>query len=244
MDSSFSSAGNFESRAPVRPGLPQSISIVLASAALLLLSPVLLAVGIAVRLTSPGPALFRQKRLGLHGHEFVLLKFRSMRSDASGSALTSRGDPRVTPLGRWLRRTKADELPQLWNVACGHMAIVGPRPEVRQHADLSQPIWDYVLSVRPGITDPVTLWLKDEESLLASVDGDKDEFYRRHLQPMKLRGYVSYIAARDAMTDVRIIWATFLTALGRPIEHCRSIDDLALMDTAAARFSRNRTPPV
>lgn len=244
MDSSFSFAGSAGVRPPVRAGLPQIFSAILASAALLALSPILLAIGIAVRATSPGPALFRQKRLGLGGREFVLLKFRSMRNDASGSALTSGGDPRVTPLGRMLRRTKADELPQLWNVACGEMALVGPRPEVRQHADLSKPIWDYVLAVRPGITDPVTLWLKDEESLLASVDGDKDQFYREVLQPRKLRGYAVYIATRDAMTDVRIIWATLLAAIGRPVEHCQSVEDLALMDSAARKFAKSRTIPV
>jgi lipopolysaccharide/colanic/teichoic acid biosynthesis glycosyltransferase len=106
---------------------------------------------------------------------------------------------------------KVDELPQLWNVLKGEMSFVGPRPEIPALVDLTSAAWRRVLSVRPGITDPVALALKNEEALLAAVRGDRERFYRETLQPYKLRGYVDYIQKRTAWTDVAVIARTILS---------------------------------
>ena len=117
----------------------------------------------------------------------------------------------MTRVGRFLRRLKLDELPQLWNVLKGEMSFVGPRPEVPALVDLTSETWKRVLLVRPGITDPVSLSLKDEEALLAAVPGDRERFYRETLQPYKLKGYVDYIQKRTALTDVAVIARTILS---------------------------------
>jgi len=107
---------------------------------------------------------------------------------------------------------KLDELPQLWNVLRGEMSFVGPRPEVPAFVDLTSETWQRVLGVRPGITDPVALALKDEEALLAAVTGDRERFYRETLQPYKLRSYLEYLDKRSAWTDLYVIVRTVLAA--------------------------------
>src|SRR4051812_25918202 len=181
-----------------RVGLSHPAEAALAFIALVLSSPVFLAAAALVAATSPGPVLFRQTRVGLGGRPFTLLKLRTMRAGAEtpdGSQLTASGDARITPVGRWLRRFKLDELPQLWNVVRGDMSLVGPRPEVPRYVDAADPLWQSVLAARPGLTDPVTLRLRDEEALLASAD-DAERFYRERLLPWKLRGYRDYLARR------------------------------------------------
>jgi lipopolysaccharide/colanic/teichoic acid biosynthesis glycosyltransferase len=143
-------------------GLPRTAEICLALAGLLLLVPLLAALAVGVKASSHGPVLFRQKRIGRRGQEFVLYKFRSMRSDAGGLKLTAEDDRRLTRAGKWLRRYKLDELPQLWNVLRGEMSFVGPRPEVREYVDADDPLWQDILAVRPGITDPVALRLRND----------------------------------------------------------------------------------
>jgi lipopolysaccharide/colanic/teichoic acid biosynthesis glycosyltransferase len=192
------------------PGLPRSFEAVVSAAGLLVALPLLAVAAAAIRLTSRGPALFRQERVGRFGRPFFLLKLRTMRAE-DGPQVTASGDSRVTAVGRFLRRTKLDELPQLWNVVRGEMALVGPRPEVPALVDLASETWRRVLSVRPGITDPVALALKDEEALLATVAGDRERFYRATLQPYKLRGYTHYIQSRTAWTDLAVIARTILS---------------------------------
>ena len=114
----------------------------------------------------------------------------------------------MTQIGRLLRRTKIDELPELWNIVAGHMSFVGPRPEVPRYVDLDDSRWAAVLRARPGLTDPVTLRLRNEEELLAGIPGDREAFYRSRLQPYKLRGYVSYLETRDWRSDLRVLWET------------------------------------
>jgi lipopolysaccharide/colanic/teichoic acid biosynthesis glycosyltransferase len=126
--------------------------------------------------------------------------------------VTARGDDRITGIGRFLRRSKLDELPQLWNVVRGDLALVGPRPEVPRYVDLANPQWQEVLRVRPGITDPVTVALRDEETLLAGA-ADPERFYREELQPAKLRRYIEYLEARSAATDVHVLYRTVLAVL-------------------------------
>ncbi len=135
---------------------------------LLVLSPVLLLVAIAVKLSSRGPVLFRQQRVGLGGERFWMLKFRSMVENAEdlGLGVTRDGDPRITAVGRFLRKTKLDELPQLWNVLVGEMSFVGPRPEVPRYVAQYTPEQRRVLELKPGITDLATLEFRKEEEIL------------------------------------------------------------------------------
>jgi len=206
-------AGGFESTTP--GGLARGVEASLALAGLVAASPLLLLAGAAVAATSPGPVLFRQQRVGLGGRPFTLLKLRTMKVapiSPEGSQLTASGDSRITPVGRWLRRFKLDELPQLWNVVRGDMSLVGPRPEVPRYVDLADPLWRQVLSARPGLTDPVTLRLRDEEALLSGVE-DVEGFYRERLLPWKLRGYRDYLSRRSWISDLGVLGATALAVL-------------------------------
>jgi lipopolysaccharide/colanic/teichoic acid biosynthesis glycosyltransferase len=201
-------------------GLPRAVEATFACLGLAVSSPILLAAAGLIAATSPGPVLFKQQRVGLNGRPFTLLKLRTMRvargDTPEGSQLTARGDARITPVGRWLRRFKLDEIPQLWNVARGDMSLVGPRPEVPRYVDPENPLWRRVLSARPGLTDPVTLRLRDEEALLASVAAggdDPESFYRERLLPWKLRGYLDYLERRSWVTDLGVLGATALAVL-------------------------------
>lgn len=196
-----------------RSGLPRWVEAPVAAVGLLVSAPVLLGAALGVKLTSPGPALFRQERVGLHGRPFVLLKLRSMTTGAAGPGFTAGGDLRVTRWGRVLRATKLDELPELWNILVGEMSFVGPRPEVPRYVDPGDPAWRRVLEARPGLTDPVTLRLRNEEALLASVPGDRGRFYSEHLLPWKLRGYLDYLGRRTPWSDLGVLVRTVLAVL-------------------------------
>ena len=166
----------------IKPGLPHALESGLALWALAVVSPVVLGSMLAVKLTSPGPALFKQARVGQGGRTFTLVKLRTMRTDNAGIGVTAKGDARITPVGRVLRKSKLDELPELWNVVVGDLSLVGPRPEVPRYVNFDDVLWTRVLEARPGLTDPVTLRLRNEEELLASVDGDRERFYVDVLQ--------------------------------------------------------------
>ena len=200
----------------VRAGLPRLVEATVSLLGLVAISPILLPAMLAVRLSSPGPVFFRQQRVGRKGATFTLYKLRSMRVDAAGPAVTGREDSRITPVGLWLRKSKLDEFPQLWNVVRGDMSLVGPRPEVQRYTDLANPLWRGVLEARPGITDPLTLKLRDEESLLPADESERERFYLDTLQPLKLRGYLEYLGRRNAWTDVGVIIATVIGILRRP----------------------------
>ncbi len=191
--------------------LPRWIEVGVCLIALAFAVPLLLVSALAVALSSPGPVLFRHRRIGREGRPFEMLKFRTMRAGSNGPQVTAKRDPRVTAVGRVLRKTKLDELPELWNVVRGEMSLVGPRPEAAQYVDVSNPLWRAVLAARPGITDPMTLQLRNEEELLALAGSDPETFYRRYLLPYKLRGYRDYLSTRSWKSDVRVLW---LTALG------------------------------
>lgn len=196
-------------------GLPRPLEVIVAGGALLVLSPLLAAIALAVALSSRGGALFRQTRVGRGGALFTLYKFRTMRQ-GDGPRVTAGGDPRVTALGRLLRRTKLDELPELWNVLAGDLSFVGLRPEVPEYVDLEDELWRRALAVRPGLTSPVTLRLRDEEALLAEVEtDDRPRFYVEVLVPYKLRGTLEYLERRTAWSDLAVIART-LAAIVRP----------------------------
>lgn len=187
--------------------------MVLALGGLVVSSPLLFIAAVLIRSTSPGPVLFRQQRVGRFGKGFELLKFRSMRVENEGAQVTAKGDARVTRVGRLLRKSKLDELPELWNVARGDLSLVGPRPEVLKYVNLEDPLWRRVLEARPGITDPVTLRLRNEEELLASCEGDPERFYLNTLQPFKLLGYVQYLRKRTWRSDVKVLLGTVFAVI-------------------------------
>lgn len=189
-------------------GLPRALEIPLALVGFLLAAPVIGLAAVAVVVNSGLPFFFRQTRIGRDGVPFRLIKMRTMRSSTGSPHVTARGDPRVTSAGAVLRRMKIDELPELWNVLRGDMAFVGPRPEVPEYVDLSDPLWREVLRARPGLTDPMTLRLRDEEVLMAGITGDRDRFYRETLQPWKLRGYCEYLQRRNWRTDLSVLLQT------------------------------------
>lgn len=176
---------------------------------LLLLSPLLLAFAVAVAATSPGGAFFRQVRVGRGGREFRLLKFRSMRpgSEAKGQLTIGGRDPRITRVGFLLRKTKLDELPQLWNVLIGDMSVVGPRPEVPKYVALYTTEQRAVLSVRPGITGMASLDYIDENELLARA-ADPEQAYIHEVMPAKLALDLRYVREQSLLLDLRIILAT------------------------------------
>lgn len=196
-------------------GLPRPVEVAAALVGLAVTAPLLAVIALAVRLSSPGPVLFRQVRVGQHGRPFELCKFRTMRAGARGPGVTARDDARVTAIGRILRRTKLDELPELWNVVRGDMALVGPRPEVPVYVDPADPLWQEVLRARPGLTDPVSVRLRSEEEVIAQVTGDREAFYLRTLQPYKLRQSAAYLRERTPWRDLQILARTAL-AIVRP----------------------------
>lgn len=187
----------------------RSFDIVFAVVFLVLLSPLLLLFALAVALTSPGGAFFRQVRVGRHGREFRLLKFRSMRpgSEAQGQLTIGGRDPRITGVGYLLRKTKLDELPQLWNVLVGDMSVVGPRPEVPKYVALYNEEQRAVLSVRPGITGMASIDYIDENELLAKAT-DPERTYIEEVMPAKLALDLRYVREQSFALDLRIIMAT------------------------------------
>jgi lipopolysaccharide/colanic/teichoic acid biosynthesis glycosyltransferase len=181
--------------------------------ALVLLSPLFAVIALAVRLSSAGPVFHRGERIGRGGAPFRILKFRTMRANGGGPAITRRDDARVTPVGRLLRRSKLDELPQLVNVIRGEMSLVGPRPEAPEYVRLYTDDERRVLNVRPGLTSPASLRYRNEESLLAGDDWH--DRYVNEIMRDKLRDDLEYIARRTFFGDLRILFRTF-ASLFRP----------------------------
>lgn len=176
----------------------------LCALALVLLSPALFMIGATIFLESGWPVLFSQTRVGRSGKLFRLLKFRTMYQGMRGPLITARGDCRITRAGKVLRRLKLDELPQLWHVVRGQMSLVGPRPELPDFVDLSNPIWREVLRVRPGITDSVSLAYRNEEELLATVP-DPLRFYKQILLPEKLQRNLAHLGNRSLWNDMQVL---------------------------------------
>ena len=193
-------------------GLPRAAECVLAFTSIILLSPLLILCSLLVLISSTGPIFFRQTRVGRNGRLFKLFKFRTMRISTDGLLITAATDSRITPIGRFLRHWKLDELPELYNVLVGEMSFVGPRPEVPQFVDLSDPRWKFILNARPGITDPVTLTLRNEEAVLAEAE-DKERYYREVIQPYKLEGYIDYLEIKSVARDIGVILRTIKVML-------------------------------
>ena len=185
--------------------------------ALLLLAPLLLLLALWIKFDSPGPVLFRQERVGRHGLLFRIRKFRTMAVDAParGPQVTLADDPRITRVGRWLRRRRLDELPQLFDVLQGHMSLVGPRPEVpRFVAHYPSALRAAVLSLRPGLTDPAALAHLDEAALLADA-ADPEQVYIDRILPAKLRLQADYAASATLLSDLQVLLQTLARLLRR-----------------------------
>ena len=180
-------------------------------------SPLLLLIAAAIKLTSPGPVLYRGVRSGLHGRPFRILKFRTMVTHAEqlGGPTTGTNDPRVTRVGRFLRRTKLDELPQLWNVLIGEMSFVGPRPEVLEYARLYTGEAAIINDMRPGITDYASIEFADLDDRVGSVD--PDAYFRAHILPRKLELRIKYVREWSLRTDAALLAATARRVLQRVV---------------------------
>jgi lipopolysaccharide/colanic/teichoic acid biosynthesis glycosyltransferase len=184
--------------------------IIVSALLLVLFLPLLLIFAAGVKITSPGPVFFRQNRGGRGGKYFRILKFRSMtqKKESDGKDFDPGSNLRVTGFGRFLRKTKMDELPQLINVLKGEMSMVGPRPEVKAYIDLYPERWAKVLSVRPGITDPASIAFRNEENLLAKSN-DPELEYRNVILPRKLDIYEGYVDSISLLKDIRVLFTTF-----------------------------------
>ncbi|MDG2022496.1 MAG: sugar transferase [Phycisphaerales bacterium] len=192
----------------------RAFDLIVAALGLLVLSPLLAIIAALVSMTSAGGPFFRQTRIGRHRRPFKILKFRTMtvRPDAADGSFDAGDRCRVTRVGRILRRTKIDELPQLWNVLTGDMSLVGPRPEVPEWTKVYPEQWEIVLSVRPGITDPASIAFRDEESVLASAP-DPTKCYRNEILPRKLAVAAEYAVDHTLLGDISIILRTGLAVL-------------------------------
>jgi lipopolysaccharide/colanic/teichoic acid biosynthesis glycosyltransferase len=188
--------------------LKRLVDVLVAAGGLVGLAPLLAAIGAAIRLDSPGPMLYRAPRIGRGGTQFTMYKFRTMHVNRKdhGPLITPRGDPRVTRVGRVLRRTKLDELPQLWKALAGDMSLVGPRPEDPHYVGLYSPEQRRVLDVRPGITSLAAVRFRDEEQMLVGADWERT--YVSSVMPAKLRIDAYYVEHRSLRLDLQILWET------------------------------------
>ncbi len=179
---------------------------------LTVLSPVLLVVSVLVAVTSPGGVFFCQERVGKDGKPFRIFKFRSMRKDNAGLKITTGNDSRITPVGRFLRKSKIDELPQLINVLVGDMSFVGPRPEVADYVNLYTPYQRQVLLVRPGITGLASIRFRNENDLLTASD-DPNRTYVEQIMPRKIDLDLEYIPHASVFYDIKLIFQTFAVVI-------------------------------
>jgi lipopolysaccharide/colanic/teichoic acid biosynthesis glycosyltransferase len=196
----------------IRRGLYRLFDAACAAAGLVLLAPVLAALAMVVLWDDGRPVFYSQTRVGRRGKPFRIWKFRTMRANNQGRAITAAGDERVTRAGAVLRRCKLDELPQLFNVLKGDMSLVGPRPEVPEYVQFEAPIWQAVLQVRPGVTDLASLLYRDEEKLLGTA-GDPNVLYRETVLPAKLILNLWYLRYRTFWRDLRLILLTIRYSL-------------------------------
>ena len=181
---------------------------------LLLLCPIFACIAVVILLTDSRPIFFNQKRVGRNGKDFLLRKFRSMSvlKEAESGQFDAGNSSRVTSVGRLIRKTKLDELPQLWNVLKGDMSVVGPRPEIRKWVEAFPERWNEVLKVRPGITDPASIRFSNEEELLAQA-ADPETEYRKVILPQKLALYEEYVTSASFFGDLALIFRTILVVI-------------------------------
>lgn len=194
--------------------MKRPFDLTLAFLGIILLAPIFLVISLIILLSMPGPILFRQQRIGQSGRIFLFNKFRSMRvlKEASKGSFDAGSSARITPFGRFLRKTKLDELPQLFNVLVGDMSIVGPRPEVRQWTEVYPEKWKIVHTVKPGITDNASIRFRNEEEILAQSP-DPIKTYKEEILPKKLDLYIDYVHNHSFTGDMKIILKTIKAIL-------------------------------
>ena len=207
----------------VADGIPvglRALDLVIVLVALPLALPLALLLALAVYVDSPGPVLYRARRVGLGGRSFLMLKFRTMRQDVSGPPLSAAGDARYTPLGRRLAASRLDELPQLWNVVRGQMRLVGPRPELEEFVREFAEQYDAILSVAPGLTGPAQVehaW--DGDVLARAQEIERARVYRESILPLKLAIDVDYARRQSVRGDLLILARTALLPPRRAFQH-------------------------
>jgi len=191
--------------------MKRAFDIIIAASGLLILSPLFLLAAASIKVSSPGPVFFRQRRVGRGFRPFSIYKFRTMTHDAQarGPLITVGSDPRITPVGRFLRKTKFDELPQLVNVLKGDMSLVGPRPEIRQYVELFRRDYEEILKIRPGITDLASLKYRDEAAILSKACDPENE-YRLKVLPEKIRLAKDYIRQSSLLFDLQLVLRTLV----------------------------------
>lgn len=208
-------------------GIRRGFDIFVSVVALTLFLPIMVAVAFAVRLSSRGPVLFQQKRMGRNGRVFTLYKFRSMRlASDQFSAITVTGDSRITRVGNLLRKYKLDELPQFWNVLRGDMSIVGPRPKLPHHEGLHMPF-------RPGITGPATLAFRSEEEFLSQIPHQHlDVYYDRFVKPKKAEIDMEYMSTASLISDLGVLWYTVTSCISsQPTKFRADLPDFKYLKT-------------
>lgn len=194
----------------IYPFLKRALDIVACTLGIFILSPVIIIISVLIKVTAPGPILYRASRVGMHNKPFTMFKFRSMvvNADKIGGPSTAGDDARLTSIGKILRRFKLDELPELANVLIGDMSLVGPRPEVQMYINMMAPQErDIILSVRPGITDLASLWNFHEEEILHGAQ-NPELAYQEKIWPEKKRLQIKYVKERSFGTDLAIIFQT------------------------------------
>jgi lipopolysaccharide/colanic/teichoic acid biosynthesis glycosyltransferase len=189
--------------------MKRQLDILFSTIGLLLSSPLLLSLMVRIRTEDGGAVFYRGLRIGLHGQPFRIFKFRTMvvNADRMGGPSTADDDPRITRIGKKLRKYKLDELPQLINVFLGDMSLVGPRPEVPHYVNMYTDEEKAILTVRPGITDWASLWNPDEGAILAGSP-DPEKAYMEKIRPEKIRLQLKYVRERSFWTDIQIIFLT------------------------------------
>ena len=214
----------------------RSLDILISGLGMIILWPIFLFLALLIKRDSPGPVFYWGERVGQRGRSFRILKFRTMYEDTAsynGPKVTGTGDPRITSLGQWLRDTKINELPQLWNVLKGEMSLVGPRPEDHDFvAHWPAEIRDMLLTVRPGITSPASVLYRDEENMLQA--GNVVDQYLKSILPSKLRLDVLYVNHRSFLTDLDVMFWTLLALL--PQLKTRRVPEHLLFWGPLARF--------
>lgn len=192
--------------------IKRGMDILLSAVLLLLVSPILLISAAIIAFTSPGPVIFRQTRIGRKCKPFTLFKLRTMAHNAPGLEYTLGRDPRITPFGQWLRNTKMDELPQLWNVLRGEMSLVGPRPVIPQLTEEFQMYYRLLLRGRPGLTDPASLKYRQETELLQGA-ADSEDFFKRVVTPDKINISLAYMETATLWTDFGLLFMTAIVCM-------------------------------
>ena len=194
--------------------LKRLFDIICSSLGVILLSPVIIVIAAIILIEDRFPVFYRGVRVGRYGKLFRIYKYRSMvrNAESVGGDSTADDDPRITRIGKFLRKYKLDELPQLINVLKGDMSIVGPRPEIRKYVDQYNEEEKQILTVRPGITDWASIWNADEGALLAGAK-DPDRAYEELIRPTKLKLQLKYVRERSFFTDMKIIFLTMLAVI-------------------------------